>query len=263
MIYIMDAGAKCLLYCIKLLLFLISIVNYESASAQGLFQLNNKCTIPVWVGTQSNAGQPVLGDANVALEPGMSATVATPPGWAGRFWGRTGCTFDSTTGQGTCLTGDCGGELQCSGVGGDPPATLAEFTLFGADGLDFYDVSLVDGYNLPLAVAPTTPPINPELSSDYSCGSAGCTGDLNENCPTELQVLGSGGQVVGCRSACSAFGTPEYCCTGDFGSPTTCLPTSFSQAFKSACPRAYSYAYDDASSTFTCVGSSYILTFCP
>ncbi|KAJ7532915.1 hypothetical protein O6H91_13G025500 [Diphasiastrum complanatum] len=220
------------------------------------------CEFAVWVGTQSNAGQPLLEAADVALDPGMSTTVATPPGWAGRFWGRTGCMFDPITGQGMCATGDCAGALQCNGIGGDPPATLAEFTLLGADGLDFYDVSLVDGYNLPLAVAPTA--VDAELiSSNYSCASAGCTGDLNENCPDELQMLGSGGQIVGCRSACSAFGSPEYCCTGEYGSPATCLPTSFSQTFKFACPRAYSYAYDDSSSTFTCVGSSYTITFCP
>jgi hypothetical protein len=29
---------------------------------------------------------------------------------------------------------------------GVPPASLAEFTLSAADGLDYYDVSLVDGY---------------------------------------------------------------------------------------------------------------------
>ncbi|KAL2499336.1 Pathogenesis-related thaumatin superfamily protein [Abeliophyllum distichum] len=30
-----------------------------------------------------------------------------------------------------------------------------------------------------------------------------------------------------------------------------------------ACPRAYSYAYDDKTSTFTCVGADYLITFCP
>ncbi|CAL9112037.1 unnamed protein product [Musa textilis] len=34
--------------------------------------------------------------------------------------------------------------------------------------------------------------------------------------------------------------------------------------FKSACPRSYSYAYDDATSTFTCAGAQgYSITFCP
>ncbi|KAF8045453.1 hypothetical protein N665_4900s0001 [Sinapis alba] len=33
--------------------------------------------------------------------------------------------------------------------------------------------------------------------------------------------------------------------------------------FKAACPRSYSYAYDDATSTFTCAGGDYTVTFCP
>ncbi|KAG5123886.1 hypothetical protein JHK82_030623 [Glycine max] len=33
--------------------------------------------------------------------------------------------------------------------------------------------------------------------------------------------------------------------------------------FKAACPRSYSYAYDDATSTFTCSGVDYTVTFCP
>ncbi|GAA0186448.1 hypothetical protein LIER_33736 [Lithospermum erythrorhizon] len=37
----------------------------------------------------------------------------------------------------------------------------------------------------------------------------------------------------------------------------------YSQLFKSACPKSYSYAYDDASSTFTCTGADYTITFCP
>jgi hypothetical protein len=32
--------------------------------------------------------------------------------------------------------------------------TLAQFTLDGSGGVDLYDVSLVDGYNLPMIVVP-------------------------------------------------------------------------------------------------------------
>jgi hypothetical protein len=42
--------------------------------------------------------------------------------------------------------------LQCNGAGGVPPVTLAEITLNGAGGNDFYDVSLVDGFNVPVQV---------------------------------------------------------------------------------------------------------------
>ena len=38
--------------------------------------------------------------------------------------------------------------------GGQPPATLAEFTLNGWGNQDYYDVSLVDGYNLQMSIHP-------------------------------------------------------------------------------------------------------------
>ncbi|GLT53877.1 hypothetical protein SLA2020_271150 [Shorea laevis] len=85
---------------------------------------------------------------------GQSMTVAAPTYWAGCFWGRTLCSQDSA-GAFSCVTGDCGsGKIECSGNGALPPATLAKFKLDGAGGLDFYDVSLVYGYNLPLLVMP-------------------------------------------------------------------------------------------------------------
>nr|KYP46970.1 hypothetical protein KK1_031392 [Cajanus cajan] len=94
------------------------------------------------------------------------------------------------------------------------------------------------------------------------CQFAGCVSDLNRGCPAELQVR-NGGAVVACKSACIAFNTPEFCCTGEHSTPQTCSPTHFSEIFKNACPAAYSYAYDDASSTCTCSGSDYTITFCP
>uniref|UniRef100_A0A453SSA6 Thaumatin-like protein n=1 Tax=Aegilops tauschii subsp. strangulata TaxID=200361 RepID=A0A453SSA6_AEGTS len=92
---------------------------------------------------------------------------------------------------------------------------------------------------------------------------AGCVSDLNSVCPAGLAVRG-GNRVVGCRSACAAFGSAEYCCTGQFGGPQQCKPTTYSRLFKRACPKAYSYAYDDKTSILTCAaGTSYVVTFCP
>jgi hypothetical protein len=42
--------------------------------------------------------------------------------------------------------------LQCNGAGGVPPVTLADIMLNGAGGKDFYDVSLVNGFNVPVQV---------------------------------------------------------------------------------------------------------------
>jgi hypothetical protein len=80
-------------------------------------------------------------------------------------------------------------------------------------------------------------------------------------CPKELQVERGG--TVACRSACEAFGQDQYCCSGAYATPAACRPTAYSSIFKSACPRAYSYAYDDGSSTFTCHSAAgYTIAFC-
>lgn len=113
--------------------------------------LYNKCSHPVWPGIQPSAGKPVLARGGFKLPPNKSYTVQLPAGWSGRVWGRHGCSFNAE-GRGRCATGDCGGALFCNGIGGTPPATLAEITL-GND-QDFYDVSLVDGYNLAISITP-------------------------------------------------------------------------------------------------------------
>ncbi|XP_048130316.1 thaumatin-like protein 1 [Rhodamnia argentea] len=216
------------------------------------FTLINRCDFTVWPGVLANAGTAALGSTGFELPPGASRSFQAPPAWSGRFWGRTGCSFDSSTSQGSCATGDCGsGQVECNGAGAAPPATLAEFTVQSGGAQDFYDVSLVDGYNLPMLVDAS--------GGSGTCLSTGCVTDLNQQCPAELRD--ESGQ--GCKSACEAFGSPEYCCSGAYGAPDTCKPSIYSQMFKAACPRSYSYAYDDRTSTFTCTGADYAITFCP
>ncbi|XP_045787144.1 thaumatin-like protein 1b isoform X2 [Trifolium pratense] len=211
------------------------------------FTIVNKCSYPVWPGILSGAGTVQLATKGFDLKPGESNDVAVPTGWSGRIWGRTLCSTDSA-GKFSCITGDCGSsKVECSGSSAIPPATLAEFTLNGAGGMDFYDVSLVDGYNLPMLIEPH--------GSGGNCTRAGCSVDLNGWCPTELKVKvavegeANGEKSVACKSACEAFGDPLYCCSGAYATPQTCKPSSYSQFFKSACPRAYSYAYDDVQSS--------------
>uniref|UniRef100_A0A7N0U3X4 Thaumatin-like protein 1 n=1 Tax=Kalanchoe fedtschenkoi TaxID=63787 RepID=A0A7N0U3X4_KALFE len=232
---------------------------FGSEVLSATFTFSNNCGYTVWPGLLSGAGTAPLSTTGFALQKGESRPVPVPSAWSGRIWGRTLCSTDSATGKFTCATADCGsGKLECSGAGAIPPATLAEFTLNGAGGQDFYDVSLVDGYNLPMMVVPSG-------GTGKNCSATGCSVDLNGACPTELKVLSMDGkQGVACKSACEAFGDARYCCSGAYGSPDTCKPSQYSQMFKNACPRAYSYAYDDKTSTFTC-GSSpdYAITFCP
>ncbi|KAG6476510.1 hypothetical protein ZIOFF_065752 [Zingiber officinale] len=219
------------------------------------FTFVNMCGDMVWPGILSNAGSPALKLTGFELSIGASRAVQAPSGWSGRFWARTGC---STTGGDrgwSCATGDCGsGQVECNGAVPALPATLAEFTLSSSTAgqeQDFYDVSLVDGYNSPLLVE----------ASRSGCATAGCAVDLSQRCPAELRPVG---QSRACRSACDAFRKPEYCCSGPFASPVTCRPTAYSEVFKAACPKSYSYAFDDPTSTFTCAGGAdYTITFCP
>lgn len=244
-----------LLISLFFLIFLLS----GSGAYSATFTIINKCRYLVWPGILSNAGTQQLPTTGLSLQPGESNTLLVPASWSGRLWGRTFCTQDATTGKFTCLTGDCGSStVECSGGGAAPPASLAEFTLNGAGGLDFYDVSLVDGYNLPMLITPQGG------GSGGNCTITGCVAELNNACPNELQVLDSvNSQAVACKSACDAFEDPQYCCNGAYATPDTCKPSSYSQFFKNACPRAYSYAYDDGTSTFTCAGADYVITFCP
>ncbi|CAM8981698.1 unnamed protein product [Rhodiola kirilowii] len=232
---------------------------FGSGVLSATFTFSNKCAYTVWPGLLSGAGTAPLSTTGFALATGDSKSVPVPSAWSGRIWARTLCSIDSTTNQFTCATADCGsGKLECLGAGAIPPATLAEFTLNGAGGNDFYDVSLVDGYNLPMLVVPSG-------GTGQNCSATGCSVDLNGACPTEMKVLSSDGKEgVACKSACEAFGDAQYCCSGAYGSPDTCKPSQYSLMFKNACPRAYSYAYDDKTSTFTCGSSpNYVITFCP
>ncbi|CAK9315332.1 unnamed protein product [Citrullus colocynthis] len=223
------------------------------------FKLVNKCRTTIWPGLLSGAGTAQLPTTGFALRSGKSKIIPIPKSWSGRLWGRTLCGLDSD-GKFSCLTGDCGsGKVECIGGGAKPPATLAEFTLNGADGLDFYDVSLVDGYNLPMLIVA-------KGGTRGGCAATGCLVDLNGACPSELRVArggGGGGRSLACRSACEAFNAPQFCCSEAFSTPDTCRPSVYSEFFKHACPRAYSYAYDDKTSTFTCASADYLIIFCP
>ncbi|KAL5564859.1 hypothetical protein UlMin_028023 [Ulmus minor] len=217
------------------------------------FIFKNNCPFIIWPGTLTGSGSSQLSSTGFELASGASLSLYVPAPWSGRFWGRSECSTDSS-GKFSCTTGDCGSNnLECEGRGAIPPATLVEFTLASNGGLDFYDVSLVDGFNLPVAVTPGN-----------GCNSTSCAASVNNVCPQELVVKGTNGGVVACKSACLAFNQEEFCCSGSYNSPNKCQPSEYSKLFKKECPQAYSYAYDDQTSTFTCYGgANYAITFCP
>ncbi|RWR86117.1 thaumatin-like protein [Cinnamomum micranthum f. kanehirae] len=238
-----------------LFLFLfVSLLSISSFANGTQLILVNNCNDSVWPGILGGAGHPTPVDGGFHLTSGKEAVLNVPERWSGRIWGRQGCCFD-TNGKGSCDTGDCAGLLHCRGMGGKPPATVVEMTLGTfKSALHYYDVSLVDGFNLPVSMMP--------VGGGVGCGVAACEANLNVCCPSMFEVK-RGGKVVGCKSACTALKSAKYCCTGEYSTPKSCKPTLFSHLFKAICPHAYSFAYDDPTSLRTCRASRYVITFCP
>ncbi|KAL3833190.1 hypothetical protein ACJIZ3_007926 [Penstemon smallii] len=220
------------------------------------FYVSNKCPFPIWPATAPNQGHPIIANGGFHLPPGKTYRFPAPGDWSGRIWARTGCNFDPTNHKPACETGDCDGKLECNGSIGLPPATLIEFTLqIDKKKPSFYDVSLVDGYNLPVHVSTKDP--------QTKCHIGGCSKNLKAECPLELQVLNGRGEVVACKSACLAYNLDSFCCRNAYGSPDKCRPTVYSKLFKDACPFYYSYAFDRPSPLVNCAADDYVITFCP
>jgi thaumatin family protein len=218
----------------------------------------NRVSQTIWVAASPDAAHPLAATGWV-LPAGQSVSIVVPDHYNGRFWGRTGCVFSG--GHGHCQTGDCNGLFQCTGYG-SIPATLAEYNLNSFDGLDFYDVSMVDGSNLPMWINITKGGTTDRVSTT-GCVAAGCTTPVD--CPAALQIK-TAGTVVACQSACARFNTDQYCCRGAWASRSACnpaqWPVDYAAVFKKAEPYAYSYSDDDATSTYTCTGEcDYRITF--
>lgn len=233
------------------------------------FTVFNQCPFTIWPAlfTDLNVGSSTPDQATGWEAPEFtSVSFNVPNDWkAGRIWARRDCDFSTNPGPNSCIDGGCNGGLLCDPVTGTgvPPATLAEWTLQGDGNQDFYDVSLVDGYNLPA-----------RITNDKGCPVADCPVDLGPNCPAELKgPFDSTGFPVGCKSACEANldgnqANSPNCCSGQFNTPETC-PSSgveFYSYFKDNCPNSYAYAFDDETGLKTCdsnLNADYTLTFCP
>uniref|UniRef100_A0A7E4VAM3 Thaumatin-like protein n=1 Tax=Panagrellus redivivus TaxID=6233 RepID=A0A7E4VAM3_PANRE len=212
------------------------------------FKLINHCDFTIWPGWQGASATPNGG--GTTLHPCRTHIFQAPDNWkSGRIWARTGCNSNFH-----CETGGCGHSEQCSGNWGATGVTLSEFTLTKWKDLDFYDVSHVDGYNVQITIKP--------INGSGDCKVTGaCNEDLLDSCPKELRVY-KHGRTVECRSACTKFRSHHYCCTGKYGTKETCGPTDYSRFFKERCPKNYSYAYDDATSRYTCKDANYEVHFC-
>ncbi|XP_060871045.1 uncharacterized protein LOC132945350 [Metopolophium dirhodum] len=245
----------------KLVLFFVQMAGVTMAH---MIRVTNNCAFTVWPGIQGNTGQQHLENGGFSVSAYKTHFILSPRTWAGRIWGRTNC--DS---QGKCETGDCGNKIQCNGTLGVPPLTLAEIRFAESDNIDFYHVSLVDGFNLPIRIMPNKYSMTSKNITD--CKPANCVADLNSKCPDKLAVnAADGSRVVACKSACALFNTDSDCCQGVYTTPATCnrssWPQNYPPFFKEACPYAYSYPFDNTTSMFTCHGNSltkFDIVFCP
>ena len=112
------------------------------------------------------------------LAPGESVTyvINTPAinhiQWSGNVYGSTQCSGAN------CATGRCPGGVCNPGVGPEGPTTRGEFT-FLDNTVDYYDISLIDGVNVPMSMgvdpsgryraAPSGP------NGAYWCGTGGAS----------------------------------------------------------------------------------------
>lgn len=188
-----------------------------AASAQGprTLTISNQCSQTVWLqGVGNNTGQPnglpcgaqnpcpanqgcgltsnpvscfwqlpTPASGTFELRAGKTTTISIPAPatgtqqWSGAIFASTGC---DRRGQ-NCQTGSCaGGPQNCFFEGTNEPATRAEFTL-NTNGPDTYDLSLVNGFNIPIEMAPA-PGQSFTLGGSgnpYQCGNPGSPNPSN------------------------------------------------------------------------------------
>ena len=121
---------------------------------------------------------------------------------------------------------------------GDRRHTLAVINLNTTfNDFDWYDISHVDAFNLPVQIVPVAAP---------NCRTLTCAQNLLPNCPSEAVIKDVSGEIVACVNP-------------DANDATSVV----AQYFKKNCPDAYSWTGDSASSLASCVGEDYDIIFCP
>ncbi|KAJ1256676.1 hypothetical protein BS78_K334800 [Paspalum vaginatum] len=151
------------------------------ASTTTNLTLHNLCPYPVWPLVTANAGMPSIptdadGDTFGRLDGhgGGLATLAFPAGaWSGRVVARTGCTSDDDDEDNSAAPAS-----QLCATGDAPPVTVAQVSVGGPGGAAAYSVSLVDGFNVAMAVTP-----HGFAEGRGLCPTLGCAVDLAAECP--------------------------------------------------------------------------------
>ncbi|KAL6894524.1 hypothetical protein ACP4OV_008622 [Aristida adscensionis] len=217
---------------VRLLSLLLLAAASASAAGAVTIAVTNKCGYTVWPAALPGGG--------TELNTGEQWLITVPAGTRnGRVWARTGCGFIINGTLGQCQTGDCGGTLVCKRVGAQP-VTLAEYSLAAAagGGADSFDISLVHGFNAPMAFRP---------AGGAKCARGGPSCPVQEitfNCPSEQR------QKAGCANPCDG--------------KSSCGPNKGTQYFKKSCPEVITYPKDTKNTIYTCpAGTNYEITFCP
>jgi len=215
-----------------------SITKIDSATSSHTFTFVNSCKEDVWVGFVGQNGSPPLFGGGYQLSAGDTKIVLVPVGHSGRIWPRTGCTFNA---DGHCASGNCcltGGCLESDnktfglkcGYSGAAPVSLLEWTLDATSGfgpIDYYDMSFVDGWSVPISIEPVAGTYNTEKDpgiGSWWCEQDGCTASA-PICPQPFQVNGS---PLSCNSPCQAAvnaksaDAEKLCCTCSLTDPITC-----------------------------------------
>jgi len=237
--------------------------------------VKNNCRQPLWI--QSSSVFPIQ-----RLDVGQTYTYGIPSaGWkSGRMWPKTGCDASGNN----CASGQAWAPCPPQGCSADAN-TKIEFHMEPENSgmQSWYDISLVDGYSLPVK-------INPRGVSSGSCVATNCALDLGR-CPTgetnglgDLRLRDRNGNVVACMSPCKRFTSPVsqggmgqsetpfigqmMCCPTPPVSVAQCragpvVGTQYVGLVRQTCPTAYSYAYDDTNGLHNCpTATSFDVQFC-
>lgn len=237
----------------------------------------NRCSYPIWISPLTSDNGPQL-DGGIKRLGQNSQTVYNIPasGWKGRFWPKTAC---DGSGQ-NCETGQS--IAPCPAGGCQPPAeTKVEFFYPASTAKDnvWYDISLVDGYSLPVEITPSY--------KGGSCLPTKCHVSLAA-CPTneanvgDLRVI-KNGRTIMCLAPCKKWnypspfglGRPEntgsglnLCCPTPPVTPTQCragivVNTQYVKLIHRDCPTAYAYSYDDAAGLHNCPNpTNFVVNVC-
>jgi len=257
--------------------------------------VKNLCSFTVWIEQLNvpNAKQVVK------LAKGASYTYDLPDNKlidATRWWPKTGCDNNGNN----CTQGQT--MPPCPAQGCAPPidSKFEATWCAGSNCQTYFDISMVDGFTLPVEIQPNAPKNTIPGCTQAACPSLSTSASV---CPTREDLSTNGkypalrnqdlrmkdpktGKVIGCFSPCGkltyakAFGgfnyqpqDPQaayYCCKGVADTKGTCSKgpiqsMNYVKLIDSACKNeVYGWAYDDAHGTHTCTGPTTInFMICP